>query len=350
MESFRKNFIKATLAVGLVLLATSSALALKVESDFAQDPFAFTEPQPGNVPWVRHGATHLFEWDASRQALAVTWDSTEPNSYCHQVLPRSVNRSHAIRFGFTLELDHHAAGVVPEMPGTFQIAIGLIRREDAFDPEFQRSVLLKNANLMEWTWFGSDTHISSSVSPVIVPSDGRLPWGYSDTFVALTPGPRYRFELYFDPGQQRLDITMEMDGMPGPILNSVILPPAFTDFNLDAFSFNSYSGAGQHPNYAGSVFARGWIDDVYWEVPDPPRPELVNVPGFANHSVSLQTEVGWDYQLEGSMNFKTWEPLGDAMVGTGEVLLLSDFRKASFPHHFYRVRLLEPKEPPISDE
>ena len=333
-----------TLAIvsGLILLAFgTSGASIRTHEDFSSDPFA-----PDTLSaWQHFGNPELFAWDSSREAVSVTWDSSQPNSYLYHPLPLTLHRQHNFQFGFTLELDQHDVGVHPEKPGTFQITIGLIDTASALSSDYLRAVPLRTTNLVEWTWFGADPSISPSVSPVIVPQDGRFPWGYGDSFFQLELGRRYSFDLNFDAANQQLTLGVEIDGEPGPALVPVVLPSAFTDFQVNAFSIHSYSGEGQDTRFAGSVLAHGWVHDVYWEIPDtvePPNPTLSFVGNAFQRAVDLETLSGWWYGLEGSHDLVEWEPLNSEVEGNGKIQRLMDHRRAVFPQQYYRVHIRRP--------
>lgn len=302
--------------------------------EFSSDPFL--------GGWRVHGDPALFAWDADRKALAVTWDSSRPNSYFHRPLPRVLTRADDFAFGFTLRLESHAVGTTEGKPGTFQIALGLIRVADATAPDFQRGVFLRSRNLVEWTWFGADEAISPSVSPVMVPSDGRLPWAYADSFVALQAEVEYRFRLDWSATDGVLGLAWWIDGEPGPDLRPVRMPAGFSDFAVDALAVSSYSDAGQDPRFAGSVRASGWVDDIEWVLPPDPVRDLRFTGSPFHREVTFKSQPGWEYTLEVSTDLARWEAVGTAEAGTGGDLSLSDPRRVVFPEAYHRVRAVRP--------
>lgn len=315
------------------LLAVGPGHAAGQVEDFSSNPL--------DQGWAVAGDASLFRWDPAGGRLGVTWDSRRPNSYFHRRLPFALHRADDFSFGFELELTSHQAGSQPEKPGTFQIAVGFINVATATAPEFQRGVFLRSANLVEWTWFGGAGGISPSVSPVIVPEDGRLPWGYRDSFVGLAAGVRYGFTLQYTAAERALRVFLTEDGGPVQELSPVTLPADFRDFRVDALSVSSYSDAGQDPRFAGSVLATGWIDRVSWSLPAVPQP-AVRIVGANPGRLAVPTERGWSYGLEVSNDLTTWNPLGQAVAGTGGEMELFDVRRALFPLQFYRVRVSRP--------
>jgi len=72
-----KKICALALAGSFVLFATRSG-ATTITEDFSTDP----------VPrgWKMFGDTRLFQWDSTSQTLAVTWDSSQTNSYFYHPL------------------------------------------------------------------------------------------------------------------------------------------------------------------------------------------------------------------------------------------------------------------------
>jgi hypothetical protein len=277
--------------------------------DFATDP-----AQRG---WRVVGDPSLFRWDAAAGALAVTWDSRRPNSFFALPLPAPLSKADDFSFGFKLRLDEIQPGVDPNKPGTFEIAAGFLDLGQASSPGFQRGVFLRSTNLVEWTWFPSAQGISASVSPAIVPADGRLPWGYRDSYMELETATDYRFRLDYTAVDRTLRLAVQVGGSPGPELGSVVLPDSFTDFSVNALSIDSYSDAGQDPRFAGSILARGWIDDVTWDVPPAPVGAVRIRRAGGGIAVSVGTRTGWLYALQSGADLGSWAPVGEAVAGTG---------------------------------
>lgn len=297
------------------------------------------EQSPRERGWEIVGDATLFRWDAAAGGLGVTWDSSRSNSFFLRRLAAPVTPSDDFAFGFDLTLSQHAVGTAPGKPGTFQIAMGLINVADAMDPGFQRGVFLRSRNLVEWTWFAAqpDGAIAASLSPAIVPADGRLPWGYSDSFVQLETGVRYGFGLRYTATNRTLRIAMTADGVALPDPAPVVLPRSFTRFRVDALSIHSYSDAGQDPRYAGSVHAVGIVDDVWWQGPGSPvGPVRLQGQGSGRRVVTA-TRSGWVYWLEGSDDLKGWGRIGAEVPGTGGDVAFEDPETGGGEHRFYRV-------------
>ena len=312
------------------LLGTMTALGASLEETFD------TDPAPRG--WEFWGDRSLFGWDAANRRLEVTWDSSRPNSFFALPLPSPLTPSDDFGFAFDLVLESHAVGLFPGQPSTFQIAAGLVRRDDVLSTNYSRGSFPGPRNTVEWAWFGESGAVSASVSPVAIPADGRLPWGYADSFVALEPGPRYHFELSYSASRHSARLGMQVDGMPGPALVDLELPARFTGFTVDAFAISSYSGAGQNPLYAGSVLAHGWIDSVVITLPERPVGRIRARDG----GVALEALPGWRYRLEASGNLTDWTPVAEVLADKAGELELWDPRDGWFPSQCYRVIALRP--------
>ena len=296
------------------------------------------DTDPSARGWRSWGDTTLFHWDASGQRLEVVWDSSRPNSFFALPLLATLGTHVNFSFAFDLTLESHAVGVVAGQSGSFQIAAGLVRQADVLATNYSRGSFPGAKNTVEWTWFGEAGAVSSSVSPVIVPSDGRLPWGYSDNYLTLEPGRHYRFELIYTATLRTAQISMTTDGQPGPELADVVLPSNFTRFEVDTLAISSYSGAGQNPLHAGSVLARGWIDNISITLPEPPMTRLRARDG----GVALDALGGWRYTLEASGNLTDWTTVSEALAAKSGELELWDLRDGWFAKQFYRVVAVRP--------
>ncbi len=332
MATFRRS--PWTPAALLASLAWASPLLPDgFVEEFGSDPFA--------RGWRVHGDPSAFAWDGSG-ALDVEWDSTRPNGYFAMALPGPVTERDDFAFGFDLMLHSHAVGVAPGKPGTFQMAAGLVRVADATQPWFRRGVFMAPRNLVEWTWFGTEPSgaITASISPAVVPADGRLPWGYADSFVEPRLGVRYGFDLAYTAADRTLRLSMTEDGLAGPALRALSLPAAFTGFEVDALSVNAYSDAGQDPRYAGSLRASGKVDRIRWNGPGPV------VSGLRIDTVSPSTRVrfgtrpGWRYSLQASPDLMAWQTVAGPATGDGGELAMDDVR--AMDAAFYRVEARRP--------
>jgi len=324
------NVLHSALGIlGLALLGPA-AFADGFTEEFTSDPAA--------SGWTTSGDPSLFSWNRGAGALDVTWDSSRPNSFLAHPLPRTLTRADDVSFAFDLTLASHGVGVNPARPSTFQISAGLVRLAAVTATNYVRGGLPGPRDTVEWAWFGDADPISASISPAIIPSDGRLPWGYADSYVTLETGVRYRFELAFTAIDRTARLRMWVDGQPGPQLERVVLPANFTGFAVDAFVLSSYSEAGQHPLYGGSVLATGRIDNVVVTTPHPPMERL----RLQNDQVVFNARQGWRYELEASSDLSRWGVVSTTTPAADGEVVLSDPRDAIFREQFYRVKATRP--------
>src|SRR2546430_14940683 len=93
------------------LLAVSLAGAATLQENFSSDPAA--------DGWRVFGNTNLFQWDAPSQNLAVTWDSSQPNSYFYHPLGTILAGDDSFQLSFDLVFQDYSSGTNPDQPYTF---------------------------------------------------------------------------------------------------------------------------------------------------------------------------------------------------------------------------------------
>lgn len=321
-------------AVAGLWVFAATARAEVLEETFDHDPTS--------RGWVVHGDASLAAWDPVGSRLAMTWDSGRPNTYFALPLGQTLDRSLDFEFGFDLALIEHRIGTTLGKPGTFPIAVGLLNLEVAGEAGFVRGTGTGTPDLVEWTWFAADSAISASISPVVTSTNRPPRWAFRDSYVELQTGVVNQVHARYTASDSTLRFTLTLDGAPGPEIQPVVLPSSFTDFQVNAFSFTSYSDVGQDPRYAGSVIARGWIDNVKLVLPENPIPVLRMSAVGQPRGVTLQSRKGWTYTLLASHDLAEWTELQGPVEGTGAELTLLDQRKALFPQQFYRVRAQQP--------
>lgn len=275
---------------------------------------------PADNGWATFGEADLFNWDADREALRVTWDSAQPNSYLWRPLGTVLSRADDFGFGFEIELDHVAVGGNPAKPHTFELAVGLHRHADATTPAFRRG----NAqcpNLVELAYF-PDSGYGATVWPTVVAANGRFNWSGANDFLLLElePGSRYQLGIEFSAADSRLALNLKRDGIPVDGIPPVTLSPQFTDFRVDTFAVRSYSDDGAD----GSLFATGWIDEVRLRLPPPPVEGIQGRWEAGTWKVSFAGRTGWRYQLQRRVLPDAWQDVGGKTDGEARTLELTD--------------------------
>lgn len=283
-----------------LLSASPLAAADQITEDFASDPAA--------RGWQASGDTNLFSWNAQAQCLDVTWDSSRPNSYFAHPLPRTLSRADSFRLGFDLRLADIVGGSSPGKPYAFQIAVGLIRQADATRDNFYRGSGMDSPNLFEFDYF-PDTGFGATVAPTII--SGQMQFASSFNFpVELTPNDLFHVELRFDAAAKTLKTSLTKNGEAYGDLKDAVLGASFDDFAVDQLAVCSYSEAGQMPDFAGSVLARGQVDNLAFELLSPAPIHLVGRWVAGQWQVEFDGQAGWTYELQATTDFKEWRAAG----------------------------------------
>ena len=135
--------IRSMAFAGLFVL--SAAHAATITENFTGNPL-----QNG---WQVFGDTNLFQWNSVNQNLAVTWDSTQMNSYFYHPLGMVLARDDDFGVAFDLRLNDFLAGIDPQMPSTFPLSVGFLNLSEASQPGFLRGTGYSAADLAEFSFF-----------------------------------------------------------------------------------------------------------------------------------------------------------------------------------------------------
>ena len=313
--------IRSLAIAGLFVLSIASVNASTIVERFTTDPAL--------DGWQIFGDTNLFQWDSVNQNLAVTWDSSQQNSYFYHPLGVTLTTNDSFCVQFDLQLnDAVASGFGNE------VAIGLLHLSDATNADFNRA----NGpapNLFEFDYFpafvSDGTSFSASVNAALLDSQPFF-GGLYDAFDNLTlePGVTYRIVLIHHVGEEIITGTVYTNGV---VLST--LPFSFGSgsgtvgaFQLDALSVSCFTDDG----FGDSVLAHGTVDNL--AVASPLPVDSINTP--AAGEVQFASDTNWFYTLEQSADFKTWTPAAPAVFGNGTNLLL---QATNLPADkaFYRV-------------
>jgi hypothetical protein len=266
--------------------------------------------------WQVFGHPDQFRWQADDHQLAVTWDSSRPNAYFWHALGTILTREDSFSFGFDLQLREVAVGVTPGRPFTFEVAVGLIRRDDAFSPSFQRGTGSASPNLVEFDYF-PDSGFGATVSPTLVSRNGQFNTAF--TFpLELENDVWYRVAQRYTAADRTLRTELRRRDEPEsniPIA-PVRLSEAFTDFRLDALAVSSYSDVGAD----GSIRATGRIDHIWWVTPAPPPLDVTLKRLDQRVGLAFPSRAGWRYVVEISQDLRNWAAAADGLAGTGQTL------------------------------
>lgn len=324
--------MRGFLSILLLIVALARAAGATFSESFSTEPTQWEVWNPG-----------AFQWDSEAKNLKVTWDSRQTNAFFYHKLPTTLTRQDAFAVEFTLRLDDLTVGIDPMKSSTFPICLGFLNLAEATRTNYFRGSGVNSAtgarSVAELTYFPQSGIIDPTVGMALVSTNNQF--AYSHSFpVELTIGDVFRVQIAFDPATQMMSMQLFRNGEPyGEAPNNTIdpltYPPSFGDFRLDAFSITTYSGAGQTPpQFAGSVLAHGVIDDVLITFPDSPLSNIVGSFQSGRWTVEFAAQAGWNYFLERTSDFLTWERVA---TGTSAGLLQLTDDSAPSENAFYRV-------------
>ena len=172
MSRFRLS--APALAGWLVLLSLRSG-ATVITQNFSTNPL-----QDG---WQIFGDTDLFQWNSTNHNLAVTWDSSQTNSYFYHPLGTILTRNDDFSIAFDLRLNDIASGTHAGMTGGFEIGLGFLNFGDATGTNFLRGVFypigapIGAINLVEFDYFPSGYFpdfgpVSATTTPTFIATNG----------------------------------------------------------------------------------------------------------------------------------------------------------------------------------
>jgi hypothetical protein len=320
------KYVSALAVAGIISLSPTLGRGEVFVEDFSSDPF--------ERGWQTFGNSSLFEWNAENQALEVFWDSSEPNSYFHRPLGASLDRQSDFSLAFELRLQKILVGTTPGKPFSFQLAIGFLNLESATAENYFRASGTDSPNLVEFNYF-PDSGFGATIAPVIISSNHQFAASFNFP-IELTPEDLFRVEMVYLAANQTLTTTILKNGEPFEAIDSIVLDDEFDDFSVDHIAVKSYNDEGQHPDFGGSIQARGTVE--YLRVATALEPIGRITGGFRDGAweVQFESRAGWTYALERTMDFLDWSVIGEAAEGTGAMLALRD--ESVGLSGFYRVR------------
>ena len=310
------------------------------------------EEDPRRNGWKTTGSEDQFVWEADSGRLLVHWDSSQPNAWFHRPLGLEIDTRRDFSFSFELELKSIAIGTTPDKPFTFPIAVGLYDRDQAGRADLFRGAGIHPEhglrNVVEWVYF-PDSGFGATVSSGMISRDNE--WAFQNSFpLELQVGKRYGVRLSFHAAEGLLSTEMTADGEPFGPIKDVQLPqdgtdPAgaqFSGMRLNALAVFSYHDGGQSPpEFAGSVRATGYVDNLQVDLSPSVSPERIDRIERAADGLRIYYPGQSDrrYWLEHSRYFSTWLPLRQRSVetsGAGEEFFFQVLPEGE--HGFFRIR------------
>jgi len=152
------------------LFVLFAAHAATITENFANNPL-----QNG---WQVFGNTNLFQWNSANQNLAVTWDSTQTNSYFYHPLGTILARDDDFNVAFDLRLNDFVAGIDPQLRTVDNFVVNLpppavqnltgASSNDLWQAQFiSRSNLLytleRTTNFISWTEVSAATSRNGTI-------------------------------------------------------------------------------------------------------------------------------------------------------------------------------------------
>jgi len=297
----------------------SAAGAATLSEDFSADPL-----QTG---WHAFGEASLFAWDATNQNLAVTWDSSRPNSYFYHPLGTIL----ATNDDFSLEFDLRLTDAEAGNYGT-ELAVGFLRWQDATNAAFLRTSG-SSPNVAEFDYFPPSL-ISASLDATLI--DGSNNFYFAYAVAPLNLGQTYHIRLAHSAGGGTLSGEVSTNGqLYASLTNSFGATAA--DFRLDIVAVGSYHDDG----FGDTVLAHGSVDNFIVTVPPPP---VRNFGGSLSNGFwqgQFLSQPAWLYTLERTKDFRTWTAASAAAPGDGDTVILQDAEPVN-SQEFYRVRAQRP--------
>lgn len=316
------------------LLALAGVFAVSIPVAHATTLVENFSSHPLTTGWSVHGNAGLFAWNSTNQNLAVTWDSSQPNSFLHRGLGLTLHKTNDFLLAFDLRLADIAGGVDPNKPFPFQIAVGLMNPAQATNSNFIRGSGYQSPNLVEFDYFPGGI-FDPTVSPVLISVSNEFNDGGFTFPLELATNTLFRVTLLYTASDRTLRTFMTSNGVPfGPVKDAT-LGAGFSDFAVTHLSISSYNDAGQYPGFEGSVLAHGVVDDFVFAAP-PPVTKATALPIAGGGQVQFQSTTNWHYHLQRTTNFQSWSAASESLPGTGGVMLLQDTNPPA-AGAFYRV-------------
>jgi hypothetical protein len=316
----------------LCLATTAVGRSATITENFSADPLAHG--------WQVFGNSNLFHWNSANQNLAVTWDSSQTNSYFYQPLGTILARDDSFHLSFDLTFQDYEIGTTPGKPYDFPAAIGFLNLSNAMQTNFSRGVGINSTygpyNLVQFNFFPAFDVYSPTIDQIIIATNNGS-WLYNDNnLLDMTPGQWFHIEMNYTATNRTLTTVVTNNGAQYGVTQTILVPTNF-DFRCTAVAINSFSD--QHAT--GSILAHGTVDNFSFTVPPPPVQNFTG--NFSNHlwKTSFTGRTNWLYTLERTTNFISWNSVSIPTNAAGTNLILQD-STAPMDQASYRVRADRP--------
>lgn len=326
--------MKKVLFVSLALagmFVMSVVHATVITEDFFADP--------RSNGWQIFGNTNLFQWDSTNHDLAVTWDSSQANSYFYHPLGTVLTRDDDFSITFDLQLNDVAVDGFG-----FELAISLLNFADATSTNLQRGVGIDPAfgarSVAEFDYF-PDAGFGATISPTMISSNNQFASAFNFP-LELTNGISFHIVMTYTASNQTFStlITNNSNGQAFGPIDDVLLNSYgtnFSDFRLDTVAISNYSDTNSY----GSIFVHGIVDNFVVTVPPPPIQDLTGAFSNGVWPVQFISRSNWLYTLERTIDFQSWTTVSGPASGNGTNLFLQDAHPPT-DKAFYRVSAERP--------
>ena len=271
--------------------------------------------------------------------LAVTWDSSQSNSYFYHPLETTLGKADAFTVDFDIQLNSL------HWTNTFQLAVGLLNISDAVDPGFSRA-LGYSPNIFEFNYFPDsgdgfgDPDVAASMT---------------DDTDSITSFPNFYFIYDTRPMIPRHELPCDADARGGRGIDqrdgfheraslyhdAVVLFRAHRRIP-SRYDFHQQLQRGGPGSRLRRVPARARHGGQFRRHAARAGAQLY-AGGFTNGvwQTRFTTYTDTHYTLQRSTNFMSWSDVTASVAGNGDILFLSD-TNAVADKAFYRVRADKP--------
>jgi hypothetical protein len=322
--------VKSVFQILLCVVAASSCGAATFTENFSSDPL-----QNG---WKIFGDTNLFQWNPANQNLAVTWDSSQSNSYFYKPLGTILAKSDDFGIAFDLQPTDITVGVNLTKTNTFELAIGFLNSASSSVTNLQRGAGTSTngaRNTFEFDYF-ADSGYGATISPTIISSNNQFASKFAFP-LPLNSGVLYHVAMNYTAINKTLTTFVTSNGVPYGSIPNVVLGSTFKDFRFDEVAVINWSDAGAD----GSLLAHGMVDNFVVTLPPPPVQNFSGTVTNGAWQAQFLSQSNWLYTLEGSIDFVSWNAASTATNGNGTNLFLTDPNAIS-GKNFYRIRADRP--------
>jgi hypothetical protein len=308
----KKVFFVSLALAGMFVMSVVHATV--ITEDFFADP--------RSNGWQIFGNTNLFQWDSTNHDLAVTWDSSQANSYFYHPLGTVLTRDDDFSITFDLQLNDVAVDGFG-----FELAISLLNFADATNTNLQRGVGIDPAfgarSVAEFDYF-PDAGFGATISPTMISSNNQFASAFNFP-LELTNGISFHIVTTYTASNQTFStlITNNSNGQPFGPIDDVLLNSYgtnFSDFRLDTVAISNYSDTNSY----GSIFVHGIVDNFVVTVPSPPIQDLTGAFSNGVWQVQFISRSNWLYTLERTIDFQSWTTVSGPASGNGTNLFLQD--------------------------